>query len=324
MRRQHLAALALPGLLALGLAACTNASATNAGGTAPAADGGSSAGASGQQGADNTDKLTQPVHTTKGAAAELVPEEVKAKGTLRVAMDASYAPFEYFAKDNSTIIGVDADLSKALGTKMGLKVKDVNAGFDTILAGIGSGKFDMGMSAFSVTPSRAKSVDFVVYLVGGTGIAVPAGNPQNLTMDPDELCGHTIAGQKGSIQGLDYLPAFSKDCKAAGNEPIKIQLYPSQNEANLAVSSGRADAVIADSISMSYQAKLSGGALELAPGKDYDPTLTGVALPNDSELAPAVAKAMDELVKDGTMQKIMDRWGIPDQALSPKVGDIVR
>lgn len=74
-------------------------------------------------------------------------------------MDASYAPFEYFDKDNTTIIGFDADLSKALAAKMGLTAVDVNAGFDTILAGLSSGKHDLGMSAFSVTPERAQTVD---------------------------------------------------------------------------------------------------------------------------------------------------------------------
>ncbi|HET8600086.1 MAG TPA: ABC transporter substrate-binding protein [Segeticoccus sp.] len=326
MRRQHLAALALPGLLALGLTACTNASAADtANGSASAAGGSAPSSAAASQGTSGGQgDLTQPVATTEGAAAKLVPADLKGSGTLRVAMDASYAPFEYFAKDNKTIIGFDADLSKAIGAKMGLKVVDVNAGFDTILAGIGSGKFDLGMSAFSVTPERTKSVDFVTYLDGGTGIAVPAGNPKHLTMNPKHLCGLAIAGQKGSIQGLNYLPQFSKDCQKAGKQPIKVELYPSQNEANLAVSSGRADAVMADSISMAYQSKLSGGAMELAPGADYEPTPTGVAMPNGSKLAPAISKAMHELVADGTMKKIMNKWGIPSQALSANVGKITR
>lgn len=318
MRRPRTAALALPGILVLALSACTNASAADSSGAQPT-------GSQPASGTPGTSDPTKAVPTeSAGAAAKLVPAKVKAKGTLKVAMDASYAPFEYFDKDNKTIIGFDADLSKALGAKMGLKVQDVNTGFDTILAGLDSGKHDLGMSAFSVTPERTKAVDFVVYLDGGTGIAVPSGNPKGLTMDPKKLCGYTIAGQKGSIQGIDYLPKFSKQCQAAGKQPITIRLYPSQNEANLAVASGRADAVMADSISMAYQSKLSGGRFELAPGADYVPTATGVALPNGSALAPAVSKAMKEVVADGTMKKIMTKWGIPDQALGSDVAKVVR
>ncbi|WP_137122514.1 ABC transporter substrate-binding protein [Segeticoccus rhizosphaerae] len=315
MRLTRLCALTLPVIGMIALSSCTQASQTAdpaAGGTGGGQGGGASAAA-------------QPAANTKvGKAAKLVPASVKAKGKLTVAMDASYAPFEYFDKDNKTIIGFDADLSKALAGKMGLTAVDVNAGFDTILAGLTSGKHDLGMSAFSVTPERAKTVDFVVYLTGGTGIAVPKGNPKNLTMDPKQLCGLRIAGQKGSIQGIDYLPEFSKACVTAGNKPITIRLFPSQNEANLALSSGRVDAVMADSISMAYQSKLSGGRFELAPGEDYEPTKTGVALKNGSNLVPAISAAMHEVVADGTMKKLMNKWGMPDQSLGDDAGEVVK
>ena len=75
-------------------------------------------------------------------------------------------------------------------------------------------KYYVGMSAFSASAERAKVVDFVTYGAGGSGIAVPKGNPKALSMDPMTLCGRTIAAQKGTIQGLDYLPKFSADCTA--------------------------------------------------------------------------------------------------------------
>lgn len=309
MRRTALPVLALG--IVLATAACTNAGADAAGssGTAPAgtADG------------------SVVAATASDAVKKLVPADIAAKGELTFAMDASYAPFEYFDTDNTTIIGFDADLSKLIAEKMGLKAKDVNTGFDTILPGLASRKHDVGMSAFSATPERAKSVDFVTYLAGGSGIAVKAGNPQKLTMDPMALCGHKISAQKGSIQGLDYLPKFSKACVAAGKGAITAQLYPSQNEANLAVASGRADAVLADSISMAYAAKESKGAFELATGNDYDPTDLAVAVPNDSPLVAPISAALKELQQDGTLRKLVDKWGIPGQAMTQaEVGGILR
>jgi polar amino acid transport system substrate-binding protein len=144
-------------------------------------------------------------------------------------------------------------------------------------------------------------------------------------MDPMALCGHKISAQKGSIQGLDYLPKFSKACVAAGKGVITAQLYPSQNEANLAVASGRADAVLADSISMAYQAKESKGAFQLATGNDYDPTDLAVAVPNDSPLVAPISAALKELQQDGTLKKLVDKWGIPEQAMTQaEVGGILR
>lgn len=314
MRRTTLSLLALGALLST--AACTNAGATAVGTDNGAATSASSADAAGS---------SEITTSASDAVKKLVPPEIASKGVLTFAMDASYAPFEYFDTDNTTIIGFDADLSKLIAEKMGLKAKDVNTGFDTILAGLASKKHDVGMSAFSATPERAKSVDFVVYLAGGSGIAVKAGNPKQLTMDPKKLCGAKISAQKGSIQGLDYLPKFSKDCTAAGEKPITVQLYPSQNEANLAVTSGRADAVLADSISMAYQAQQSKGAFELAPGEDYEPTATGVAVPNDSPLVEPISAALKELHQDGTFEKLLAKWGVPEQAMTQAdVGGIVR
>lgn len=316
MRRTTVSLIALGALLST--AACTNAGATAAGTAANPADG---AAATSSAAAGSSEITT----TASEAVKKLVPADVAAKGRLTFAMDASYAPFEYFDTDNTTIIGFDADLSKLIAQKMGLEAKDVNTGFDTILAGLASRKHDIGMSAFSATPERAKNVDFVVYLAGGSGIAVKAGNPKQLSMDPKKLCGAKVSAQKGSIQGLDYLPKFSQDCTAAGEKPITVQLYPSQNEANLAVTSGRADAVLADSISMAYQAKESKGAFELAPGDDYDPTDVAVAVPNDSPLVEPISAALKELHQDGTLKKLLEKWGVPAQAMTQaEVGKVVR
>lgn len=287
--------LAVISIAALGLTACTNAS----------KDGATAADTKSSSNAVAVDKT----------AASLVPQSIKAKGMLTVAMDASYAPFEYFDTDNKTIIGFDADLSTAAAQKLGLKVKHVNAGFDTILPGLTSGKYDMGESAFSVTPERAKSVDFVAYLSSGSGIAVKPGNPEGLKMDPASLCGHKIAAQKGSTQGIQQLPDISKQCVANGSKAVVIQLYPSQNEANLAVTSGRADAVMADSVSLSYQGKLAGGKFELAPGDDYAPADIGIALPKGSALKPALEAAVKSVVADGTFAKLLKKWAIPSSSV---------
>lgn len=296
--------------VALATAACTNASAET-----PRAD---------QSQATASAASAGPIPSSE-AVVKLVPGTLKAKGSISFAMDASYAPFEYFDTDNATIIGFDADLSQAIAAKMGLTAKDVNTGFDTILVGLASGKHDVGMSAFSATPERAKAVDFVVYAAGGSGIAVKQGNPKQLSMEPVKLCGHTISAQKGSIQGIDYLPKFSKQCTDAGKPAIDIALYPSQNEANLAVASGRADAVLADSVSMAYQASQSKGAFELAPGPDFDPTNIAVALPNDSNLVPAVSQALKELASEGVVTRLAAKWGIPEQVIKQaSIGEVIR
>jgi len=96
-----------------------------------------------------------------------VPAAIKTKGTLNIALDATYAPDEMIAPDGSTIIGMDADFAYAITQVLGLKAHLINATFDTIIPGLQSGKYDVGDSSFTDTLARQKVVDFVDYFVAG-------------------------------------------------------------------------------------------------------------------------------------------------------------
>src|SRR3954447_12872581 len=129
------------------------------------------------------------------AVAGKVPAKYKSKGTLTVASDASYPPIESIGNDGKTIEGMDADLAKALASEMGLKANVTNATFDAIIPGLASGKYDLGMSAFSDTKEREQTVDFVTYFSAGTSFYVKAqGGPTVNTLA--DLCGKTVAVEK--------------------------------------------------------------------------------------------------------------------------------
>ena len=301
---KFLLTLAAGATLASALTACTTASETATDLPGPAAS--SSA---------VTAVATDP------AVAALVPAKYKSTGAVSVAMDASYPPFELFANDNKTIIGFDAEFATAVAEKMGLKAKLVNVGFDTILTGLQAGRYDLAESSFSVTPERQKVVDFVDYLQGGAGIAVQPGNPKNLAMDPMVLCGHSIAAQKGTTQAIAELPEISQQCTTAGEPAVDAQLFPSQNDAILALASGRVEGMMADSTAISYQGELSGGKFVLAPGDIYQAAPTGIALQKASSLRPAVSAAVKALYADGTIQKLATKWNIPASNLSKTPGE---
>src|SRR3954453_12684376 len=184
-------------------------------------------------------KATSSTGASSGASNSAVtgkvPAKYKSKGTLTVASDASYPPIESIGDDGKTIEGMDADLAKALASEMGLKAKVTNATFDAIIPGLASGKYDLGMSAFSDTKEREKTVDFVTYFSAGTSFYVKAqGGPTVNTLA--DLCGKTVAVEKGTTQQADA-EAQSKKC---GAKAAKVLTFPDQNGANLALSSGRA------------------------------------------------------------------------------------
>jgi polar amino acid transport system substrate-binding protein len=242
-----------------------------------------------------------------------VPAAIKSKGTITVATDASYAPNEFYASDNKTIIGMDVDLAKALGQVLGLKVDVVDAKFDSIIPGLASGKYDLSLSSFTDTKAREQTVDFVTYFSAGTSLMVKTGNPEKLT--PDSLCGKKVAVESGTVQQDPDIPTRSKTCTTAGKAKITPLVFPDESGANLALSSGRADAVLADSPVAAYAAKQSNGQFEIT-GSSYDTAPYGIAIPKTNGLTQPILSALKKLMSDGTYTAILKKWGIDDGAIT--------
>ena len=240
----------------------------------------------------------------------------KKNETLKVAADATYPPNEYVAANGKTVIGVDPDLAKALGRVMGVKVKVVNATFEAIIPGLAAGKYDLGMSSFTDTREREKTVDFVTYFEAGTSFYEKAGGPKINGLA--DLCGHKVAVEKGTTQA-DDANAQTKKCKAAGKPGVNVLTFPDQNGANLALSSGRGDIGMADSPVASYQVKKSNGQFKLV-GKDYGPFPYGIAIPKGSGLVKPVQDGLKVLISKGTYQAILKKWGVERGGIdNPKV-----
>ncbi|HEU5428475.1 MAG TPA: ABC transporter substrate-binding protein [Actinocrinis sp.] len=248
----------------------------------------------------------------------LVPADVKSKGTLIVAADASYAPNEFFASDGKTIIGMDADLAQALGQELGLKVTVQNVTFDSIITGLAANKYDLGMSSFTDTKEREKAVDFVTYFSAGSSLMVKTGNPEGLKPNDVSLCGKTIAVEKGTTQESTDIPADTKTCTTAGKPAVKGLSFDDQNGANLALSSGRADGVLADSPVAAYAAKQSAGKFIIA-GTPYGTAPYGIAIPKGNGMSNAVLAALKVLISNGTYTQILTKWGIQDGAITNPV-----
>jgi polar amino acid transport system substrate-binding protein len=246
------------------------------------------------------------------AVAAQVPQSIRSKRTLTVAADATYAPNEFIGDDGKTVVGMDADLATALLKVMGLKAKVVNANFDGIIPGLASHKYDVGMSSFTDTKEREKTVDFVTYFSAGTSFYVKAQGGPNIT-DLSGLCGHKIAVEKGTTQQIDA----AKQAKKCGGGTT-VSTFPDQNGANLALSSGRADVGMADSPVAAYQVKQSGGQFKLS-GRPYGTAPYGIAVPKGAGLTKPMLAGLKKLMADGSYQAILKKWGVQSGAISDPV-----
>jgi polar amino acid transport system substrate-binding protein len=246
-------------------------------------------------------------------AAALVPKEIKDKGTLTVGSDASYAPSEFLGGDGKTIEGFDVDLFTAVAKKLDLKVEFVNAKFDSIITGVQGGKYDVGVSSFTVNEDRMKQVNMVSYFNAGTQWATAAGNPKGV--DPDKPCNATVSVQQGTVQQEEDLPPKIAACKQAGTPMRDPLTYEGQDEVTANVVSGKADAMLADSPVVAYAVEQSKGKLE-ALGDIYDAAPYGYVIPKDqTELADAVVAALKSLKEDGGYDKALKGWGVEAGAI---------
>lgn len=241
------------------------------------------------------------------SVAKLVPAAIKSKGEITVAADASYAPDEFLASNGKTVIGMDADLSKALGAAMGLKVNIVNVTFDGIIPGMAAGRYQLGASSFTDTKAREKTVNFVDYASVGESFYTKAHGGTSIKSIAD-ICGLSVSVETGTTEAADA-SAQSKACTKAGKKAVDVLSFPSQNQANLAVASGRAQLGFADTPVAAYQVKKSHGQFRLT-GKAFATAPYGIAVQKSSGLTKAVKAALLHLIKTGTYQRIFAKWGV--------------
>ncbi|MFD0593491.1 ABC transporter substrate-binding protein [Catellatospora coxensis] len=237
----------------------------------------------------------------------MVPDAIKADGKILVGVDATYAPNEFLAPDGSTVVGFDVDLFKAVAQTLGLTAEFQPATFGDIIPGVGSGKYEVGVSSFTVNDERKKQAQMVTYFSAGTQWATKTGNPAGI--NPDDPCGKRIAVQKDTVQFED-ITKRSEACVAAGKPAVTIQPYAGQDQVASSVVSGKDDAMLADSPVAAYAVKQSNGQLELLGGI-YDSAPYGYVVSNNqAEFAKALQGAVDELIKNGTYEKILSNWGV--------------
>ena len=165
-------------------------------------------------------------------------QQIRARGELRIGLEAGYMPFEMLDKGGE-LIGFDIDLAKRMARRLGVKLTVVNQGWDGIIPALLTGKFDVLMGGMTITPERAKSVDFCDPYV---------------TIGQTILLNKKLAGTVKGYQDLDQ-PQFTVLAKLGTTGEIaarkafkraQIRVFEHQADAAIEVRNGRADAFVYD------------------------------------------------------------------------------
>ena len=292
-RRRHGALLAMVAALALLLAACGGND--NNKGTSSGSGGG----------------LTD--------LGKKLPSSIQQSKEIKVGSDIAYAPVEFYKEGTQEVQGIDWDLAQAMGQKLGVKFTFANTTFDGIIPALKANRFDVIMSAMSDTPERQKEVDFIDYFKAGTSILVKKGNPQGI-QSLDDLCGKTIALQKGTTQ-VDVATEQQGKCKSAGKPAIKILTYDKDTDAQLQLRTGRSVADMNDFPVAAYAAQTVGGGNDFeVVGQQIGAGPYGIGVrKSDTQLRDALQEALKAAIADGAYAKVLQKWNVTAGSLTTPV-----
>lgn len=255
---------------------------------------------------------TDFVVTADAALHATLPAAVQKAGYINIGTNPNTPPTTFYGKDNLTLEGREVDIMSAIAHRLGLQPhwRDTG-GFDNIIPGLSSGRYDAALANLDATAERLKRIDFVAYFSSNRLALVTQGTPQNKNTpaltDLAALCGQTIGAGSGT-SNVVALEQQSQRCVAAGKAAITVPLFPSRPAGVQAVLSGRTPAFFGPYEGLKYMASVSHDTLHLAGVFQVPGSPVSIGLAKDSPLTEPVRAALASLIKDGTYAKILAKW----------------
>lgn len=243
----------------------------------------------------------------------MLPDNIRQSGTVSVATNPTYPPF-VFIDSKGEASGIEPDLFRAMADKLGIKPVFTSVEFATILPSVQAGRFQVGLGGFFDTPARREVVQFIDYLYALDGLVTQPGNPNKISVN--DLCGKTISASAGSAEATN-LNALSKQCTDHGKPAIDVAVLNGTPAQIIAVKSGRVAAANVTKAVVAYMATQSGAGVEDVPGTvpivNGEKELEGIMVgKDDTQLAKALEAAMNAMIADGTYERVLKKWSIPD------------
>jgi polar amino acid transport system substrate-binding protein len=224
-------------------------------------------------------------------------EQAKPK-VLKVGSDTAFAPFEFQDEASKKYVGFDIDLMEAVGKQLGYQVEIQGMGFDGLIPALEAGNIDALISAMTITPERAKKVNFSKpYYKSGLSMVVRMDN--NTLKSFKDLEGKKIAVQIGTTGAEE-----AKKIKDA-----KVREFNTAPEAFMELKAGGVDAVVNDLPVNEYYIAKAGSKDAKVVGAPLTSEEYGIATSKkNAELGEKINKALDELKKNGEYEKIYVKW----------------
>ncbi len=232
---------------------------------------------------------------------------------LTIGIYANYFPQEYRDEGGQQIIGFDIDVIRSIADHLHLKTKFVVEDYSMLINDLATGRFDVVISAVSITPELQKKANFIPYFRGGESLLVSRGNPHQISV-LSNLCGRKVAIKEGTFEQRE-LKDLSSNCLKEGKTAISVVVCPEYKASLKQLLEGKVAAVYQDSPVTDYFIKQNPDRFEIGGGI-IGANLEGIAVrKNDVLLLSALQKALAQIKADGGYRNIITKWGL-------KSGDI--
>ncbi len=222
-------------------------------------------------------------------------------GKLVMSTNASFPPYEMVAADGS-LEGIDIDVAAAIAQKLGLELQIDNMGFDACILAVQQGKSDICMAGLTVTPERSAVMDFTDTYANGVQVVIVAANSDIATLD--DLANDKMIGTQMGTTGYIYC---SDTVENGGYGEDHVVPYDDGAAAIQALLKGQIDAVVIDNMPAQEYVAANPGLKILDMEYANEDYAIGVAKGNTA-LLDAVNAALNELIADGTVQSIVDKY----------------
>ena len=236
--------------------------------------------------------------------------------TIKLATDAESPPYSFRdAKDFNNIIGIDVDMARATFKCIGAPMEINTGAWSGLLPSVIAGQTDLMWDDLYYTAERAKQVDYVVYMLAGTGGLVRKGNPKHITSLPD-VCGLTGTAGLGTVEEA-ALRDQSKKCVAEGKKEITILTYPDIPSGTRLIQNERADVMLTD-LGLVDQLAHDNPTLYERGIKVVSDFNIGIAVKKgNNDLVNAVFDSMRALQADGTQKAVFTKYNVDTSLIIP-------
>lgn len=220
--------------------------------------------------------------------------EAPAKEKLVMATNAEFPPYEYVEGDK--IVGIDAEVAALIADKLGMELEIVDVAFDSIIPGVQSGKYDMGMAGMTVNDERLEKVNFSTsYATGIQAVIVKEGSD---IKSIDDLEGKKIGVQTSTTGHIYASDDYGKDA---------VTCYDNGAVAVQALLADKVDCVIIDNEPAKSYVAANDGLKVL----DTEYTVEDYAIcfaKENTELQEKVNGALEELIADGSVKEVIEKY----------------